>query len=162
MPTLHDQIESEVNKAAQRIAAAIAPGIIEALRNSTLDQINQFISGTAPKAAGTPGPKPGTKPTTAPSGRLARRSEEDIKKAVLAITGLLSRHPEGLGAEGIRAALRMDKREIGRPIEVGLADGRITKKGQRRATKYFLGGAGKIAGKKKASSATKKASRRKG
>ena len=60
-------------------------------------------------------------------------------------------------AEGIRDALGVPRKELPRVISQLLANGALTKKGQRRATTYFAGdgsaskrGAGKRGGKRAA------------
>jgi hypothetical protein len=73
------------------------------------------------------------------SGRLARRSAEDIGSVVESIVSLLEQHSEGLRAEQIRGALGLDAKELPRPLADGLAAGTITKTGQKRATTYFAG-----------------------
>lgn len=78
-------------------------------------------------------------PTAAPSresGRLGRRSAADVAEMVDRIVELLEGHKAGLGAEEIRVRLGVQARDLPRPLATALADGRVRKKGQRRATKY--------------------------
>jgi len=95
----------------------------------------------APKAAAPKAAAPKAKKTA--TGRLARRSVEDIGGVVTSIVSLLEQHSDGLRAEQIRGALGLDAKELPRPLADGLAAGTITKTGQKRATTYFAGGKGK-------------------
>ena len=70
-------------------------------------------------------------------GRLPRRSAEDIKAALDSVHGLLKSSKGGLRAEQIRAALKLDVREMPRVLKEGLATKKLTSKGQKRATTYF-------------------------
>jgi hypothetical protein len=115
-------------------AAAAAPAA-EAAPAAPKKRGRPAGSGSANKAAG-----PAKKTA---SGRLARRSAEDIGGVVDSIVSLLEQHSEGLRAEQIRGALGLDAKELPRPLADGLAAGTITKTGQKRATTYFAGGKGK-------------------
>ena len=55
------------------------------------------------------------------------------------IVSLLQKNPEGLRAEQIREALSCQAKELPRPLADALAEGRISKTGQKRATTYFAG-----------------------
>jgi hypothetical protein len=101
-------------------------------------------AASAPKKRGRPAGSGNAKAAAASkktaSGRLARRSAEDIGSVVDSIVSLLEQHSEGLRAEQIRGALGLDAKELPRPLADGLAAGTITKTGQKRATTYFAGG----------------------
>jgi hypothetical protein len=73
------------------------------------------------------------KPTT---GRLPRRSPEEIAKALEQVVALLATHPGGLRAEQIRAELGMDVREMPRVLQAGVAHKMLKSKGEKRATTY--------------------------
>jgi hypothetical protein len=74
-------------------------------------------------------------------GRLKRRSADDIAATLGNIVALLKAHPSGLRAEQIRKELDMLAKELPRPLAEGLASKALRKKGQKRATVYFAGGA---------------------
>ncbi|MDF2694223.1 MAG: hypothetical protein K0S65_2606, partial [Labilithrix sp.] len=82
-------------------------------------------------------------------GRLGRRSQADIGQMVDGIVSLLQKHPEGLRAEQIREALACQAKELPRPLADALAEGRISKTGQKRATTYFAGGSAGEGGAKR-------------
>lgn len=71
------------------------------------------------------------------SGRLARRTVDDIVKTQASIVALLAGAKAGLRAEDIRTQLGLHKKELPRPLADALAANEITKKGQKRATMYF-------------------------
>jgi Fic family protein len=53
------------------------------------------------------------------------------------IVTLLKGKKAGLRSEQIRAALKLDVREVPRVLKEGLAKKRLRSKGQKRATTYF-------------------------
>ena len=74
------------------------------------------------------------------SGRLPRRSEEDVTKFVDRVCELLAKAKDGLRAEEIREKLGVEAKELPKPLAVALKTRRITKSGNKRATTYKLGG----------------------
>lgn len=72
-----------------------------------------------------------------PTGRLKRRSGEDIKKALSQIVSLVGQHPKGMRAEEIRSELGMEAREMPRILGEGLASRKLKKRGHKRATTYY-------------------------
>jgi hypothetical protein len=135
---------STLQATLQSIAADFSKQIIQALRGASLDDLAAVSAGgrqTASKKSN------GVSPIAKKSGRLGRRSMDDIQRALDRIVVLLTSHPEGLRAEQIREQLGLDRRELPRPIEMGLSRGALSKSGQKRATVYTLGGQ---TGKKKA------------
>jgi hypothetical protein len=142
----------------QDLAEEFANSILEAIVSSPLEEV-LGSGGAGKKLAPTGGG--GSKPAKrASSGRLARRSDEDIAGVVEGIVALLKDAPEGLRAEDIREALSLEAKELPRPIAEALRQKLISKSGNKRATTYTLR-AGvkvkKVAKKKLASS--KKASK---
>lgn len=125
MTTLRQAIEKSVNQATR----GIVDGIIEALRSVSLDDIVEFRSGRG-------GQKKSTAST--PSGRLRRRSAEDLERDVRAVVALL-KGKDPMGAEQIREALDVDKRALPKTLAEGLNSGALQKTGEKRSTKYFLG-----------------------
>lgn len=97
-------------------------------------------SGNKAKAAAAPKAVAAPKAKKTATGRLARRSIEDIGSVVESIVALLQSHPDGLRAEQIRGALGLEAKELPRPLADGVAAGTLTKTGQKRATTYFLAG----------------------
>jgi hypothetical protein len=148
----------------QKLAETLAHGILEAIRNASLEELaaGSYVGtarAAAPRAPGrakaAPGRPRSVQPVTRPApeasrapaaakkpagkgGRLARRSPSDLEHVVGMITKALSDAGKGMRAEELRSALKIDRREIMRPLAVGLDSGKLKKKGEKRATTYFL------------------------
>ena len=75
-------------------------------------------------------------PASKATGRLPRRSPEEIQKTLGAIVTLLKSKKAGLRSEQIRDALELDKRELPRVLGEGLKTKKLKSKGQKRATIY--------------------------
>jgi len=128
------------------LAQTFAAGILQAIRSAPLDEILGEGAGRGGRRPGRPAKAAGGGGETtnnagggrrARSGRLARRSADDIQAVVDSIVALVKKNKNGLRAEQIRAQLNLDKREIGRPIAEALSKKRLMKKGEKRATTYF-------------------------
>ncbi len=132
MPDLRSSIHS--------LAQAFASGVLQAIRNSSLEDILAESSGAAKRGPGRPPGKrgPGRPPGSGSSSkRLARRSADDLAAVTESIVALVKKHPKGLRAEQIRANLRIDKREWMRPLGLALDSKKLTKKGAKRSTTYY-------------------------
>lgn len=138
---------STLKSTIEDLASDFATSIIAALRGASIDEltgVSTFARGvrsaraarTVPSAAAVP--DAGRKRTR--GGRLGRRTTADIGRMVDEIVTLLQNTPTGLRAEQIRESLGVQAKELPRPLADGLADGRISKTGQKRATTYFAGG----------------------
>ena len=128
MTTLHAQINA--------LAAEFAHALLRALRNSSLDEIvAETNSGHARRvrSAGRP------RGLVAEGGRLARRSDEDLKKLADEIVALVVSNKQGINAEAIKSTLKLERKELPRPLAMALKSKRIVKRGKKRATKYFKG-----------------------
>jgi hypothetical protein len=140
------------------LAATFATSVLDALRGSSLEEILAESRGGASSAVPVrrgPG-RPRSiavaetierKPVIASGirrkgGRLSRRSQDDISALVDRIVDLLADSPDGLRAEQIRESLSLEAKELPRPLNDALRAKRIAKQGQKRATTYFVRGAG--------------------
>jgi hypothetical protein len=123
------------------LAAAFANSVVDAIRGASLAEL-LHESGSPPRKG--PGRPPKAKaepaapaaPRTRKSGRLPRRSAEQIAKALDQVVALVKGKKEGLRAEEIRAALKMESKEMPRILKEGLAKKKLKSKGQKRATTY--------------------------
>ena len=138
------------------LASSFANGVLAAIRTASIEDL-LAESGSARRLPGIRGAAAGPAPRS--TGRLPRRSAQDIGRVLDRIAGLLKSSPKGLRAEEIRQRLNLLSKELPRPLKEGLASGRLGKSGNKRATTYFLKGAGKGGA---AAPAAKKASRRSG
>jgi hypothetical protein len=133
MPTLHSTL--------QNLASAFASSILEAVRGGSLHELLGETGGAVRKGPGRPkaAEAPGGKPVArgARSGRLKRRSPEDIAQALDQMVALLKKNKAGLRAEQIREQLGMQAKEMPRVLKEGLSKKAFKSKGQKRATTYF-------------------------
>lgn len=157
-----NNIESLITNFASQITAEVRQAVLAELRHMSLDQLFELAGGkpgrTSPRAAasaaatakpagkrgpGRPRKDASAAPAAAPkkakkSGRLPRRSAEDIQGVLDQIVAFVQANP-GVRSEHITASLGLDKKELPRPIAEGLRSGVLTKQGQKRATQYYTG-----------------------
>jgi hypothetical protein len=123
------------------LANSFADSILEVIRSASLDELiepngqarsNGRPSRTSSAAVSAPASR---KPRS--SGRLQRRSAEDIAAALVQVVGLVKKHKEGLRAEQIRSELGLQAKEMPRILKEGLTKRALKSKGQKRATTYF-------------------------
>jgi hypothetical protein len=125
------------------LASAFASSVFDAIKGASLDEL-LGETGAAPRRGpgrpkATPSPQTNGKPAPVPrSGRLSRRSPEEIAKALEGVVALVRKHKhkEGLRAEEIRANLGMEAKEMPRVLKEGLSTKKLRAKGQKRATTY--------------------------
>jgi hypothetical protein len=120
------------------IATSFVDSVLEAVRGSSLEELvgGRAVSAGARSASSAKSPPPRSARSTA-SGRLARRSGEDIAKVLEIVVSLLSSRKNGLRAEQIRTELNMQSKELPRILKEGLARKKLRAVGQKRATTYF-------------------------
>jgi hypothetical protein len=124
------------------LANNFASAILEAIRSASLEQLlaesgaGRSSNGLRAKAAGGGQPDPLKTPAHKVSGRLARRSPEEIAKTLGSIVSLLKGKKAGMRSEEIRKALKLDVREVPRVLKEGLSSKKLKSKGQKRATVY--------------------------
>lgn len=121
------------------LASAFASSVLAAIRGASLEELVGESSSARrgpgrPKGTSNATPKPAGSATR--SGRLARRSPEDIATAVESVVALVKSKKDGLRAEEIRKALKMQSKEMPRVLKEGLAKRKLKSKGQKRATTY--------------------------
>jgi hypothetical protein len=125
------------------LTASFTHSILEAIRSASLDELLVAPGGggsragraTARRAVVPAAAKPAPKKT--PSGRLARRSADDIAAALEGVVALVKKNKKGLRAEQIRVELGLEAKELPRILKEGLAAKRLRSKGQKRATTYY-------------------------
>jgi hypothetical protein len=128
------------------LAESFTNAVVDAIRGASLDEL-LAESGAKPRR-GAPARAEAPAPTgrsagaakasrTSNSGRLRRRSAEDIAEILDSVVGLVKKHGEGLRAEQIRAELGMQAKELPRVLKEGLSSRKLKSKGQKRATTYF-------------------------
>jgi hypothetical protein len=131
MSTLKSRLDS--------LASTFATEVVRAIQGASLEELLGEIGGAKGPSARPNGAIATTaKPKTKSSGRLSRRSAEDIASTLTKIVGLVKRHKEGLRAEQIRTELGMEAKEMPRVLKEGLAKKALKSKGHKRATTYFV------------------------
>ena len=132
MPTLRSQLDS--------LAAAFASAVVDAIRGASLQELVATEGRSTPigrPAASSPAAKAAAAPPrTTRSGRLKRRSSEDIGKVLDDVVALVKKNKDGLRAEQIRKELSLQSKELPRVLKEGLSSKRLRKAGQKRATVY--------------------------
>jgi len=116
------------------LASSFADGVLAAIRAASLEELTAESGargGRAPRGGGGGQPDPLRK-----GGRLARRSQEQIDAALGKVVALVKSKKDGLRSEEIRAALKLDRREVPRVLKEGLRTKKLRAKGQKRATVY--------------------------
>ncbi len=125
------------------LASSFADSVVEAIRSSSLEELLNESGGARPRAqAAERMPKAAAKTALAKApksttGRLPRRSADDIAAELAKIVALVSKHKDGLRAEQIRAELGLQAKELPRVLKEGLASRALRSRGQKRATTYF-------------------------
>jgi hypothetical protein len=144
MPSpLRAQLDALSRRFAADIVAAIKAASVQELTGGAGARVgngrrtrtaNQLALFTAPPS---PGAGQGGGARVKPSGRLARRSDDEIVAVLQKIVLLVKTHREGMRAEEIRSKLGLMSKEMPRILKAGLAAKKLTAKGQKRATTYF-------------------------
>jgi hypothetical protein len=131
----------------QAAAAVFTSSVLDAIRGASLEELlAESGSGGARRGPGRPsralgavlaaaGARRGPARATR-SGRLKRRSAEDIAAALDRVVALVKKSKAGLRAEQIREQLRMQSKEMPRVLKEGLSKKKLKAKGQKRATTY--------------------------
>jgi hypothetical protein len=125
----------------ESLASNFAASVLAAIRGASLEELLDDSGSSARRGPGRPPKSNGTStasaaPRARKSGRLARRSIEDITKALDQVVALVKGKKDGLRAEQIRAALKMQSKEMPRVLQEGLAKKKLKAKGRKRATTY--------------------------
>jgi hypothetical protein len=129
MPTLRSQLDS--------LASAFASAVVDAIRGASLHELVASDGRAAPAARAASSPAAKTPaPKTTRSGRLKRRSSEDIGQVLDQVVSLVKKNKDGLRAEQIRTDLNLQAKELPRVLKEGLRSKRLRKAGQKRATVY--------------------------
>jgi hypothetical protein len=131
MPNLHSAIHD--------LAQSFTSAVLDAIRAASLYDLHvegNWVSSHRTTHGGSAQADLLHTPTRKPTGRLPRRSQEEIAKRLDQVVGLVKASKTGLRAEEIRAALKLDKREMPRVLGHGLQKKRLKSKGQKRGTVY--------------------------
>jgi hypothetical protein len=128
MPTLRSNLAD--------LAHQFAEDVLDAIRSSSLEELLSDGGGRPSRRVAGGGGQPDPL-RRAKSGRLARRSLEEIGQQLDKVVLLLKSKKDGLRAEEIRRAFGMQSKEMPRILKEGLDKKRLKSKGRKRATTYF-------------------------
>jgi hypothetical protein len=133
---------SNLRSALDDLARRFTDGVLAAVRSANMEELvaeSGGAGGGRRRAAGGGGqPDPLRKARTGKGGRLARRSPEDIAKAVDRVVALVKTSKNGMRSEEIRKALGLDVREVPRILKTAVASKKLKARGQKRATEYSV------------------------
>ena len=120
------------------LATSFVDSVLEAIRSSSLEELVGGRAVAHDEGRRASGPKAAApRAARASSGRLPRRSAEDIAKVLEIVVSLLTSRKNGLRAEQIRTELSLQSKELPRILKEGLARKKLRAVGQKRATTYF-------------------------
>jgi hypothetical protein len=118
------------------LASAFADSVVDAIRSSSLHELLNETSHSKVGRGDVTG-RASSQATRSPSGRLPRRSADEIAAVLDQIVALVAKHKDGLRAEQIRSELGLQAKELPRVLKEGLTTKKLRCKGQKRATTYF-------------------------
>lgn len=128
---------SNLRSRLAELASSFTDSVIDAIRGTSLEEL-LTETGARPKSRPAEASARAAPRVARPaSGRLPRRSAEDIAAELDKIVALVQTHRDGLRAEEIRMELGMQAKELPRVLKEGLSSKRLRSKGQKRATTYF-------------------------
>lgn len=134
----NQDIEARVAAFVADLEGLVRQAALEAVRAALVGELAPApqAAPAAKPAASKPAPKaaPGK-----PARKGAKRDPKVLEKLVEAVKGHIAQHP-GEGVETIAKHLGTSSKDITLPITKLLASKAITKKGEKRATKYYLAG----------------------
>src|SRR5690348_6339819 len=104
----------------ESLAAGFAVDVVRAIQGASLLELHREVAGASIRERTAAVSPPLGKSKRPGSGRLRRRSSEDIAAVLESVMHLLRDHRGGLGAEQIRRTLQMQSREMPRVLSEGL------------------------------------------
>jgi hypothetical protein len=136
---------NQLHSRISQLASSFVESVLEAVKSSSLQDIIEGggaarTESRTPRAVASPRAAARAMPAapTTQTGRLHRRSAEDIAKTLEVVVSLLGSRKNGLRAEQIRAELNMQAKELPRILKEGLSRKKLRTVGQKRATTYFV------------------------
>jgi hypothetical protein len=125
MPTLRSSLQALAQSFADQVLAAIRSANLEELLDAQ-GRVGRVARGGTTAGNATAKPAGRTK-----SGRLPRRTSEEIAVALEGIVGLLKKKSDGMRAEAIRVELGMQAKEMPRVLKQGLVSKKLKAKAPR-------------------------------
>lgn len=136
------------------------------VRQAALEAVNDALGGQSRggRFATPAAPASGARRTARRIGGRGRRSSRQLEQTMAALRDFVAQNP-GARMEHISAGLGMSTQQLRRPVDKLLKAGELRKRGEKRATEYFVGsgggsGAGRAAPSRKRSGAKKKTTKK--
>lgn len=160
--------QSKIDSDLRARVDAFVADLSELIREAALDAVHEAL-GSMPAARparrgpGRPpakrkGRKKAAKRKAAKRGKRVRRSSAELDRLKSSFLSYVRSNP-GERLEQIGVGMGIDTKELKRPVQLLLEEGKLRTEGQRRGTKYFPGKGG--ATRKKARKAGKRKTRKK-
>jgi len=141
MSELRNRIEGHVRALVAELEALV--------RAEALEVINGALAGSGMSSGRTPG-QLGARAAKVRSGARAngssrqrtaagRRAPEQMKRDMEALVAYVRTHP-GAKMEEVATAVRSTSQRLNRPMHKLVATGALTRKGQRRGSRYWVSG----------------------
>lgn len=129
---------TDIEKTIQARVNAFVEELSELVRQAALERLSDAL-GTTPATKSRKGAATAAAPKIARRRKGAKRSPEQMEALSKSIVKLITSKP-GIRADQIAAELAIETKETALPIKGLLAEKVIVKKGQKRATSYFVKG----------------------
>jgi hypothetical protein len=123
------------------LATSFVDAVLEVIRSSSMDDLmaptNEGAGHSPTRPSRHSGNGSAKVARTGDSGRLPRRSLEEIARQLHEIVSLVRKSKEGLRAEQIRDELGLQAKQLPRVLKEGLSTQMLRCKGNKRATTYL-------------------------
>lgn len=163
--TFHMSVDmADIQSSLQALANTFVQGVLKTLSTASLHELSALTSvagdrrGRLPAAGldgarkGRAGAAPAGKPSKGRGngGRRIRRSSGDVVSLSEKVAEFVREAGGDVAVSDIAKALDVDTADITRPVAIALQAGKITKRGEKRLTRYFPGdGQGRSRGRKR-------------
>jgi pyruvate/2-oxoglutarate dehydrogenase complex dihydrolipoamide acyltransferase (E2) component len=121
---------ASTNATAAALAAAPAAAPARKAPKASPAPVSVKAAPPAPRS------EPSSKGKKAPPSRRIRRSSEDVQTLATQVADYVNEHP-GIAVSEIATGIGADINDITRPVSIALEKGLISKKGEKRLTRYF-------------------------
>lgn len=118
----------------EAVASKFAAELVEIMKQASLQELMSFGNVEPPRQERTPRSVQAYV-SEAPAPKKGWVNVEDLSKQVVR---LLRNADSGMRTEDIRTSLNADKAALGKVLKAGLEDKTFKRKGEKRATTYFL------------------------
>jgi hypothetical protein len=126
-------LQRQIRSSATDFAGEIIVIVQRAIMGEALSYLG---TSAAPKAAKRPGRPPSAAKKAAPAAKKAAPAAKVSGDLVGKLVALLKQNKDGLGAEKINAALGTTSKDLVKPLQQLMAEGRVKRFGQARGTRY--------------------------